>query len=75
MDDFNPGPEVRKLFSCLAQLSMKFQVLLKTKLLKNKKIISFVKHTDVVFIQFINVEMPTIVGILTFMDRMNLLLS
>ena len=32
-------------------------------------------HSDVVFIMLINVKMPTIVGILIFMSRMNLLLS
>ena len=30
-----PGPEVIKLFSCSTQLSMKFQLLIKTKMLKN----------------------------------------
>ena len=30
--------------------------------------------TDVVFIMLINVKMPTIVGILTFMSRINYLL-
>ena len=41
-----PGPEVIKLFSCSAQLSLKFILL-------------------------IIVKMPTIVGILTFMSRIN----
>ena len=40
------GSEVIKLFSCLAQLRLKFIVL-------------------------INVKMPTIVGILTFISRIN----
>ena len=40
------GPEVIKLFSCSAQLRLKFILL-------------------------INVKMPTIVGILTFMRRIN----
>ena len=31
----SPGPEVIKLFSCSTQLSMKFQLLIKTKILKN----------------------------------------
>ena len=39
-----PGPKVIKLFSCLAQLRLKF-------------------------IPLINVKMPTIVGILTFISR------
>ena len=30
-----PGPEVIKLFSCTTQLSMKFQLLIKAKMLKN----------------------------------------
>ena len=43
---FGPGPEVIKLFSCSAQLRLKFILL-------------------------INVKMPTIVGILTFISRIN----
>ena len=46
----SPGPEVIKLFSCSAQLSMKVFLL-------------------------INVKMPTIVGILTFMSRKNSILG
>ena len=45
---FRPGPEVIKLFSCSAQLRLKFILL-------------------------INVKMPTIVGILTFMSKINYL--
>ena len=41
-----PGPEGIKLFSCSAQLRLKFILL-------------------------INVKMPTIVGILTFISRIN----
>ena len=41
-----PGPEVIKLFSCSAQLRLKFILL-------------------------INVKMPTVVRILTFMSRIN----
>ena len=37
----SPGPEVIKLFSCSTQLSMKFQLLLKTKILKNKDFTCF----------------------------------
>ena len=33
------------------------------------------KLTDVVFILLMNVKMPTIVGILTFMSRINFVLS
>ena len=45
----HPRPEVNKLFSCYAQLRLKF-------------------------IQLINVKMPTIVGILTFISRINYML-
>ena len=48
-----PGPKVikQKLISCSTQLSMKFQLLIETKLLKNKAIscLSFIL-SDVVFI-------------------------
>ena len=43
---YRPGSEVIKLFSCSAQLRLKFSLL-------------------------INVKMPTIVGILTFISRIN----
>ena len=33
-----PGPEVIKLFSCSTQLSMKFQLLIKTKIPTNKEV-------------------------------------
>ena len=46
LDGSQPGPEVIKLFSSSAQLSLKFILL-------------------------INVKMPTIIGILTFMSRIN----
>ena len=48
--EWEPGPEVIKLFSCSTQLRMKFFLL-------------------------INVKMPTIVGILTFMTRKNSILG
>ena len=35
------GPEVIKLFSCSAQLSTKFQLLIKTKILTNKEVSCF----------------------------------
>ena len=52
----------------------KFQLLINTKILINKEVSCF-KFSDVVFIMSINVKMPTIVGILTFMSRINFLLS
>ena len=62
------GPEVIKLFSCSTQLRVKFQLLIKYRQLK--KLLS-----DVVFIMLINVKMPTFVGILTFMSRINFVLT
>ena len=43
------------------------------KTLKYRQIEKFLalSHSDVVFIMLINVKMPTIVGILTFMSRIN----
>ena len=65
-----PGPVIMKLFSCSTQLSMKFQLLIKTKKLKTVDFLGF-KVSDSVFILLTNVKMPTIVGILTFMNRKN----
>ena len=53
------------LFS--SQLSMKFQLVIESKILKNNHF-PYLKHSDVVFILPINVKMPTIVGILTSMS-------
>ena len=33
------------------------------------------KHSDIVFILLINVKTPTIVGVLTFISRINFILS
>ena len=65
-----PGPEDIKHFSCSTQLSTKFQLLIKTEIPTNKEV-SCLYPSEVVFIMLINVKMPTIVGILTFMSRMN----
>ena len=54
---------------------MKFQLLKKTKIPTKKKKFLGLSLTDVVFIMLINVKMPTSVGILTFMNRMNFVLS
>ena len=43
-----------------------------TKIIKKLLALSL---SDVVFIKLINVKMPTIVGILTFMSRINFVLS
>ena len=50
------------------QLSTKFQLLIKSKISTNVE----VSCSNVVFIMLINVKMPTFVGILTFMSRINL---
>ena len=63
-----------KLVICSAQLSTKFQLLIKTTTLANKEVFGL-SLSDVVFIKLINVKMPTIVGILTFVSRINFLLS
>ena len=64
-----PGSKIIKLFSCFTQLSAKFQLLIKNKMLKNKDFSCF---SDVLFIMLINVKMPTSVGLLTFMSMINL---
>ena len=58
-----------------SQLSKEFQLLIKSKILKKIKIFQAFKLSDVVCIMLINVKMPKIVGILTFMSMMNLMLS
>ena len=57
-----PGPEGIKLFSCTSQLSIKFHLLIKTKMLKKIGISCFYISYDVIILL-------TIVGILTFMSR------
>ena len=69
-----PGPKIIKLFTCSTQLSMKFQLLTNTKYRQIKKFLAL-SFSDVVFIMHINVKMPTIVGILTFMSIINFVLS
>ena len=68
------GPEVIKLFVCSTQMSTEFQLLIKLKYRQIKKFHAL-NLSDVVFIMLVNVKMPTIVGILTFMSRINLLIS
>ena len=38
LTNVNPGPEVIKRFSCSTQLSTKFQLIIKTKILTNKEV-------------------------------------
>ena len=49
-------------------------MLINTKMLKNKKNLSLIL-SDVVFILLTKVKMPTIAGILTFISRINFVLS
>ena len=69
-----PGPEVIKLLSCSTELSTKFQLLIKAKVPTNKEVSCF-KSLKCCIFMLINVKMPTIVGILTFMSRINIVLS
>ena len=67
------GPEVEKKFM-LNSTEHEISTAHKTKMLKNKYFSCF-SNSDVVFIMLINVKMPTIVGILTFMSTINFMLS
>ena len=61
-------PEVIKLFICSTQLSMKFKMLIYIKYQEIKHCPGSDK-SRMLFFLLINVEMPTVVGILTFMSR------
>ena len=67
------APEVIKLFFVLNSNEHEIQMLIKSKILKKKIFLAF-RRSDVVFIMLLNVEMPTIVGILTFMSMINFVL-
>ena len=67
------APEVIKLFFVLNSNEHEIQMLMKSKILKKKIFLAF-RRSDVVFIMLLNVEMPTIVGILTFMSMINFVL-
>ena len=69
-----PGLKVIKLFSCSTQLNMNFQLLIESKILKNNDFF-LPKTLRCLFIMLINVKMPTIVGILTFMSKINSMFS
>ena len=43
------GPEVIKLFSCSTQLCMKFQLLIKAEILKNKEFSCFQTHRSCIY--------------------------
>ena len=64
-----PGIEFRRLFSCSTE-----NEILNTPL-KNKDNFLALKLLKVVFILLVNIKMPTVVRILTFMSRINSMLS
>ena len=64
------GPEIIKLFSCSTQLSTKLQQLIKLKY-RQIKMFLILSLSDVVLIMLINVKMQALIGILTFMSRIN----
>ena len=64
----SPGPEVIDLLSCSTQLSMKFQKFISIKISRHLAFLGSDKPR-MLFFPLINVKMPTIVGILTFMGR------
>ena len=70
----NHGPEVIKLFLAQLNWAWNFNCSSKLKYKQMKKFLAL-SLSDDVFILLINVKMPTIVGILTFMSRMNFVLS
>ena len=61
-----------KLF--YARLSMEFQLLINGKMMKIKIYLAL-KLSDTVYILLVNVKMPTIVGIITLMGRIDIMLS
>ena len=63
-----PGFEVIKLFSCSTQLSMTFEMLTSIKISRNSAF-SGSDKPRMLFPLLINVKMPAIVSILTFMSR------
>ena len=63
-----------KTFLMLNSTEHEISIVHKTKI-PTKKEVSGLSLSDDVIIMLINVKMPTIVGILTFMSRINLVLS
>ena len=61
-----PDPGVVNLFSFSTQLSMRFQLLITKKILKNNGMFCF-QTLRYVFIMLINIKLPTVIDILTFM--------
>ena len=71
---YNLAPRLLDFFSCSTQLSTNLQLLIKTKIPKVKKFHAL-SFSDVVFIILTDVKMQIIAGILTFMSRINFVLS
>ena len=69
------GPDVVKLFFMLKSTEHEIVTAHKTKNAANYRFFLTFILSDDVFIMLINVIMPTIVGILTFMSRINFVLS
>ena len=70
-------PRGNKSFSCSTQLSMKFQQRKNKRNAENSErrfLLSYCQMLNV-FIMPINIKMPTIVGILTFMSRIKFMFS
>ena len=68
---FRSGPEVIKLFPCSNQISMKFKLLINIEIAQVNGS-SGLSHQSQSFILLVDV---TIVGILTFMSRINFMLT
>ena len=69
------GPKVINFFSMLNSTEHDISTAhKKTKILTKKKYLAL-SLSDLVFIMLKNVKMPTMVGILTFMSRINFMLS
>ena len=68
------GPEGITKLSCSTHKIAKFQLLVKQKYQQIRKFPAL-RLSGVVFIMLINVKMPTIVGILTFMSRKKFVFS
>ena len=69
----NQAPRLKSFFSCSTQLSTKFQLFVSTKI--QRKIFLAPSLSDVIFIMLINVKIPTVVGLSTFLSRINFVLS
>ena len=65
---------MKDFFSCSTQLSMKFKMLISITISRNSAFLGSDKPR-MLFFPLINVKMPTIVGILTFMSRKTFILS